>query len=184
MPVLFRRPCPADANTHYCNGEQLRITRPTEGPLAGFTVIEVQAERTAELLTRGGEGWQRYVPEEVTVEDASDGGTPDGDPAGKVEEITGTEGEVVFDLSVLDGDIDALEELLTSPDMSAPWARALLAAEEGGKTRKGAIRAIVDWLEAHPEEARVILPEDPSAPLDPAVGPGEGGDALGEAVEK
>jgi hypothetical protein len=132
MILLFRRPCAADANTHYCNGEQLRIQRPAEGPLAGFTVVEVQEERTAQLLTTDGSGFQRYVPDQAEEE---------GEPAASPAPPAPPAPPATVDLSVLDGSLSDLEAALGSPAMTVELARALHDAEsaEGGKHRKGAL---------------------------------------------
>lgn len=142
--VLFRQPCAADANTHYFNGEQLRIQRPEAGDLAGYTVVEVDQERTAFLMLGGGGGWKRYEAPAVVVdpaegEDCKGEGEGEGDPCAEppegepAEEVLPADPAAPLDPSLPESEMVTAEGTSPGPVESVVVPADLLP---GGKVTK------------------------------------------------
>lgn len=140
--TIYRRPCPADTSLGYFNGEQLRIQRPTEGPLAGYTVVEVQKARTRDLVLLSG-GWKQWHGE---AGEAVEPLAPPIEPRPTLES-TWPEGTVQM---LAKTGLAELEAFLDRPATTREIVGQLRAAELAGKARKGAAQLFDSWEAAHP----------------------------------
>lgn len=181
MPfLLFRKPSPLDRkSSQYTRGELLRFVPGTD-ELEGFTTVTVQSSLTVRYLENDGTGWKLHgelhpapVAPAVAPGPApwQGPGKPPATPAAPAPDPR---------LAVLAGDLASLETLLDSKEMTAEWVNALEAGELAKpKPRKGAAALFAAWRTAHPADATLVLPADPKAPLNPNLGPGQGGDVKG-----
>lgn len=124
--ILCRSPRASDRQfRRNFDGFALTALRGMDSPVAGMTALVCPSQRVADMVLAQDRSWELWTPD--------------------VEDFEG-EGDEEWDLSVLDGTIDDLEELLDSED-NPLYVQALLDGERAGKGRVGAIEALEDWLE-------------------------------------